>query len=69
MMLYISVRDYSRKLKFSSYVHLPSINKMLQYHYARMILFSEGEVSIFEDVSYILGLELIRMLILTVIFF
>ena len=28
MMLCISGRDHARKLKFSSYVHLPSINKM-----------------------------------------
>ena len=27
-MPYISGRDHARKLKFSSYVHLPSINKM-----------------------------------------
>ena len=34
MMLYISDRDHARKLKFSSYVHLPSINKMFEYCYA-----------------------------------
>ena len=34
MMLYISGRDDARKLKFSSYVHLLSINKMFQYRYA-----------------------------------
>ena len=34
MMLYISAMDQARKLKFSSYVHLPSINKMFQYRYA-----------------------------------
>ena len=28
MMLYISAMDLARKLKFSSYVHLPSINEM-----------------------------------------
>ena len=33
LMLYISGRDHYRKLKFSSYVHLPSINKMFQYRY------------------------------------
>ena len=27
MILYISVRDHVSKLKFSSYVHLPSIEK------------------------------------------
>ena len=34
MMLYISAMDHARKFKFSSYVHLPSINKMFQYRYA-----------------------------------
>ena len=34
MMLYISVRDHARKLKFSSYVHLPPINNMFQDRYA-----------------------------------
>ena len=34
MMLYISDRDHARKVKFSSYVHLPSINKISQYRYA-----------------------------------
>ena len=34
MMLYISGRDHARKLKFSSYVHPPSINNMFQYCYA-----------------------------------
>ena len=38
MMLYISAMDQARKLKFNSYVHLPSINKMLQYRYAWVIL-------------------------------
>ena len=33
LMLYISGRDHSRNLKFSCYVHLPSINKMFQYRY------------------------------------
>ena len=28
IMLFISGRDHARKLKFSIYVHLPSINKM-----------------------------------------
>ena len=43
MMLYISVRDHARKLKFCSYIHLPSINKMFQYRYARVILRGAGE--------------------------
>ena len=33
MMLYISAMDHARNLKFSSYVHLPSINKIFQYRY------------------------------------
>ena len=31
MLLYISAMDYARKLKFSSYVHLPSINNKCPY--------------------------------------
>ena len=38
IMLYISVRDHARKLKLSSYVHLPSVNKIFQYSYALVIL-------------------------------
>ena len=34
MMLYISAMDHASKLKFSSFVHLPSINKTFQYYYA-----------------------------------
>ena len=34
LMLYMSVRDHARKLKFSSYVHLVTVNKMLKYRYA-----------------------------------
>ena len=34
MMLYISARNNARKLKFTSYVHLPSTNKIIQYRYA-----------------------------------
>ena len=33
MMLYVSAIDHARKLKFISYVHLPSVNKMCQYGY------------------------------------
>ena len=39
--------DHARKRKVSSYVHLPSINKMFQYRYASVILCSVGEVIIF----------------------
>ena len=58
--------DYVRKLKFSSYVHLKSINKMFQYCYASVILRSPGEVIIFEQGGYISALEHIRMLILII---
>ena len=34
MKLYISALDHARKLKFSNYVHLVSINKMFQCRYA-----------------------------------
>ena len=44
MMLFISGRDHARKLKFIIYVHLPSVNKMFQYRYARVILGGVGEV-------------------------
>ena len=64
-MLYISGWDQARKLKFSSYVHLPPINKMNQYGYARGILCSVGEVIIFEHGGYTSALEHIRMLILS----
>ena len=47
MMLYISAMDQAGKLKFSSYVHLPPINKIIQYRYARVILCSVVEVIIF----------------------
>ena len=65
-MLYIPAIDHARKLKFSSYVHLPSINEMFQYCYAWMIQCSVGEVIIFEPGCYISALEHIRMLILNV---
>ena len=38
--------DHAFKLKFGSYVHLPSINKMFPNHYACVILCSVGEVII-----------------------
>ena len=54
-MLYISAVDNARKLKFSSYVHLPSTNKMFQYRYAGVILFNVHveEVIIFMYRRYI----------------
>ena len=65
MMLYISAMDQANKVKFSSYVHLTSINKMFPYRYALVILCNVGEVIIFEHGLYISGLECIRMLILS----
>ena len=38
MMLYISAMDHAKKLKFSSYVHLPFINKTFQNRYALVIV-------------------------------
>ena len=55
--------EHAWKLKFSSYVHLPSTNKMFRYPYARVILCSEEEVIIFEHGRYISALEHIRMLL------
>ena len=57
--------DYARQLKFSHYVHLPSINKMFPYRYALVILCNVEEVIIFEPGCYISGLEDIRMVILS----
>ena len=64
MMLYISARDHARKLKFSSYVHLPSINKILLRltDSVRCI----GEVIIFEHGCYISALAHTRMLIFSI---
>ena len=33
MILYISAMDHARKLKFSNYVHLQAINKIIPYSY------------------------------------
>ena len=41
MMLYISAMDHARNLKFSSYVHLPSVNKMFQYKLLILLRMSE----------------------------
>ena len=50
MMLYISAMDHTWNLKFSSYVHLSSINKIFQYRYAshveKDIMIKVGEVYI-----------------------
>ena len=65
--------DQARNLKFSSYVHLPPINKiqylknMIQYRYACVILCSVGEVIIFESHGcYISTLHHIKMLMLSI---
>ena len=41
--------DHAWNLKFSSCIHLPSVNKMFQYRYACVMLYSVGEVIILED--------------------
>ena len=56
--------DHARKLKFSSYVHLPSINQTFQYCHVRMILCNLGEVYSFENGICISALDLARVLIL-----
>ena len=61
---HISAVGHARKFKFSSYVHLLSINHILQYRHARLILCNEGEVFIFEHGLYISALEHATMLIL-----
>ena len=61
--------EHARKLNFSNYVYLISINKMFQYRYARVILCSEGELIIFEHGCYISALECIRMLVLSIYVF
>ena len=66
MMLYISGRDHARKLKFCSYIHLPSINKMFQYRYASLILGGVGEVIILDQGCYISASAHIRMVILSI---
>ena len=65
MMLYISAMNHARKLKFKTYVHLPSLNKKFLYRLARVILCSAEEVIIFEHGCYISASELIWMLILS----
>ena len=57
--------DHASKVtKFSSFVHLASINKMFQYRYTLVIQCSVEEVIISEPGCYISALERIRMLIL-----
>ena len=63
MKLYFSALGHPMKLKFSSYVHLASINQIYQYRYARVILYHVGEVNIFEHGLYISTLEHARMVI------
>ena len=61
MILYISsAMDHARKLKFSSYVHLPSINEMFDIV---TLVSNVGEVIMFEHGHYISALEHIRMVI------
>ena len=52
LMLYFSAVDHARKSNFSSYVHLPSINKISQYRYTRAILCNVAEVISFKHGRY-----------------
>ena len=56
MIFFISAMDHPKKLKFSSYFNLSSINKMFQYRYVSVILCNVGEVIIFEHQCYIFQL-------------
>ena len=60
MKLYISVLNHAMKLKFSSVLHLPSINKMFQYLQELMILYV-AEVYILEHVPYISHLKMSKL--------
>ena len=44
MKLNILALGHDRKLKFSIYVHLPSVNQIFHYRHARIILCNVGEV-------------------------
>ena len=61
----IAALDHTRKLKFSNYVHLPSINKTFEYRYTRVILCNLGEVCIFELGRCISAFGHVRLLILS----
>ena len=56
MMLHISAMDHARKLQFSSYVHLPPVNKIFPYRYTPVILRGVGEAIILEHGCYIFQL-------------
>ena len=56
--------DHVRKLKFSSYVHLPLANKIYQYLHAKVILSNVGEVMIFNHGRFISALEHTTVVIL-----
>ena len=60
MMLYISCRDHAGKLKFSSYVHLPSINKNVSISLRLSDSMRCRRHIIFEHGWYISALEHIR---------
>ena len=59
---YISALGNARKLKFSSYGHLLSVNQILQYRHPQLILCNVGEVYIFEHGLCISALEMNRKL-------
>ena len=66
MMLYISVRDHARKLKFNIYVYLPSINKMFSISLCLSDSARCSKGIIFDHGCYISALANIRMLILSI---
>ena len=57
--------DHGRKLEFISYVHLPSVNKTVQYRYARVIPQCRRGYYFREHGCYISALEHVRMLLLS----
>ena len=62
MKYYISALGNASKLKFSSCVYLLSVNQILQYRHAQLILFNVEEVYIFEHGICISALEMNRKL-------
>ena len=65
--LYISTLGHARKLKFSSYVNVTSVNKIFQYCHNRVTLGNVGEVYNFEHGLYISPLKHAGLLILSTV--
>ena len=64
MKLYISALAQDRELKFTSYVHLPSINQIFKYRFFLQCCNVGDVFYIFEQGLYISALEQDRILIL-----